>query len=110
MGPLPHFSMSGKFDPKSGSVPTVSVSWYAQGGLFGGPQVIGIGEGRYDEVALPLSPRVLAGIGRGIARESGGCSEGGTTINLTFNQPVKSPYEMARAARLEARRGLGRRV
>jgi len=37
---LPHFSMSGTFDPKSGSVPTVSVSYYASGGFTDGPIAI----------------------------------------------------------------------
>lgn len=71
VGALPHFKLNGRFDPETGSVPTVSVDWYATGGLFSGASVIGIGEGRYDEAALPLSPSVLGGIGRGIS-EAGG--------------------------------------
>ena len=85
VGALPHFSMRGSFNPETGSVPSVAVSWYARGGYFTGPQVVGIGEGRYDEVALPLSPRVLAGIGRGIAEQGTG---GERVVNQTFNTRV----------------------
>ncbi|MDY5662752.1 MAG: phage tail tape measure protein [Coriobacteriales bacterium] len=69
---LPHFSLSGNFDPLHGQVPSLSVDWYASGAVFApnSPRVIGIGDNtRYDEAALPLSPSVLAGIGAGIAGE-----------------------------------------
>lgn len=52
---LPHFSISGSFDLKSMSVPTVGVSWYAKGGIFTQPSVIGVGEGREPEGVFPLS-------------------------------------------------------
>lgn len=41
MSKLPHFSFSGKFDPQTGSVPKVSVSWYAKGGIFRRAAVFG---------------------------------------------------------------------
>ncbi|HCG61024.1 MAG TPA: hypothetical protein DEV22_01175 [Collinsella sp.] len=41
VGKLPHFSFSGKFDPQTGSVPKVSVSWYAKGGIFRRAAVFG---------------------------------------------------------------------
>ena len=85
VGPLPHFSMSGKFDAQTGSVPSVNVNWYASGAVFGpnSPRVIGIGDNRrYDEAAIPLSPKVLRGIGRGVAQtmDVGGGSDGGAVI------------------------------
>lgn len=52
---LPHFSMSGTFDAKTGSVPTVNVSWWDKGGLFTQPAIIGVGEGREPEGVFPLS-------------------------------------------------------
>ena len=70
VGALPHFSMSGKFDAKSGSVPSVSVSWYGSGGVFSSPSVIGVGEAG-DEAVVPLRPSVLRGIGEGIDVGSG---------------------------------------
>ena len=75
VGALPHFHMNGKFDPQSGSVPSVGVSWYAKGGLFGAnsPHLIGVGDNRrYDEAVLPLSPKVLGSIGAGIDVDGGG--------------------------------------
>lgn len=74
VGALPHFSMSGSFNAQTGSVPSVSVSWYANGAVFGpnSPRFIGIGDNRrYDEAALPLSPQVLGGIGEGVAANMG---------------------------------------
>lgn len=53
LGPLPHFSMSGRFDPATGSVPSISVSWYAKGGIFSAPSVIGVGEAG-PEAVVPL--------------------------------------------------------
>jgi len=53
---LPHFKMNGKFDAKSGSVPTVGVSWYAKaaerGALFSSPQLIGVGDSSQPEMLL----------------------------------------------------------
>jgi tape measure domain-containing protein len=68
VGALPHFSMSGRFDAQSGSVPSVSVNWYKSGGVFSSPSVVGVGEaGR--EAVVPLKPSVLRGIGEGIDAE-----------------------------------------
>ena len=52
---LPHFNISGSFDLKSGSVPTVGVSWWENGGVFTQPSVIGVAEGREPEGVFPLS-------------------------------------------------------
>ena len=50
---VPHFSMSGSFNAKSGSTPSVSVSWYQTGAVFDNPSIIGVGEnGR--EAVMPL--------------------------------------------------------
>lgn len=71
VGALPHFSMNGRFDAQTGSVPSVSVNWYAKGGVFSSPSVVGVGEaGR--EAVVPLKPSVLRGIGEGIDVERGG--------------------------------------
>lgn len=53
---LPHFSISGKFDPLNGQLPSLSVSWYARGGIVDGATLIGAGEaGR--EAIIPLENR-----------------------------------------------------
>ena len=38
---VPHFSMHGAFDAKTGAVPTVYVSWYAKGAVFTRPTIFG---------------------------------------------------------------------
>lgn len=43
---LPHFSMSGDFDAKTKKVPTVSVSWYAKGGILTSPTIFGVQGGQ----------------------------------------------------------------
>ena len=51
---LPHFSVSGSFSLNPLSVPKFGIDWYATGGIFTGPSVVGIGEAG-DEAVLPLS-------------------------------------------------------
>ena len=54
--PLPHFYLAGSFDARSGSVPSVGVSWYAkaaeQGARFTRPQIIGVGDARQPELLI----------------------------------------------------------
>jgi len=53
---LPHFSLSGSFDAKSGRVPSVSVSWYKraaeEGARFSNPTVIGVGDANQPEMLI----------------------------------------------------------
>lgn len=51
---LPHLSVSGSFSLSPPSVPKFGIDWYATGGIFTGPSVVGIGEAG-DEAVLPLS-------------------------------------------------------
>ena len=53
---LPHVSVgskSVKVGDKTVSVPTFSISWYAKGGIFDNPQLIGVGE-KGAEAVVPL--------------------------------------------------------
>lgn len=54
--PLPHFYLAGTFDARSGSVPSVGVSWYAkaaeQGARFTSPTIIGVGDATQPELLL----------------------------------------------------------
>lgn len=55
--PLPHFSITGEFDlnPIGGvSAPSVGVDWFAKGGIFTAPSIIGVGE-KGPEAVIPLS-------------------------------------------------------
>lgn len=51
--PLPHFKLSGEFSLKNKTVPKLSIDWYKTGGIFDGPQVIGVGEAG-PEAVVPL--------------------------------------------------------
>ena len=53
--PLPHLKIKGSFDlkPPGLSVPSVGVDWYAKGGVFNQPAVIGVGD--VPEAVIPLS-------------------------------------------------------
>lgn len=50
---LPHFSLEGDFSLMPPKVPTLSVNWYAKGGIFNDPSVIGVGEAG-KEAVLPI--------------------------------------------------------
>lgn len=42
--PLPHFEVSGSFSLNPPQAPSFGINWYATGGMFNGPSVIGVGE------------------------------------------------------------------
>lgn len=55
---LPHFKLTGEFSLKDKKVPSLSVSWYAKGGIVDGATIFGgIGMGEAGpEAILPLDP------------------------------------------------------
>ena len=50
---LPHFNISGSFSLMPPSIPSFSVDWYARGGVFNSPSIIGVGEAG-QEAVMPL--------------------------------------------------------
>lgn len=82
--PLPHFTLSGSFNPLKGKIPSVGINWYAKGGLFSSPSIIGVGEAG-DEAVLPLKDSVLGRIAKGINRNMPQQSEYTEAYN---NNPV----------------------
>ena len=50
---MPHFRVSGAFDLANGQVPRIDVDWYAKGGVFGKPSIIGVGDARSREIVTP---------------------------------------------------------
>ena len=75
---LPKFKLTGEFSLNPPRVPKLSVNWNAKGGIFNKPTIFntsaglqGVGEaGR--EAILPLTEKVLGGIGEGIAKTMSG--------------------------------------
>lgn len=80
--PLPHFGVSNfSLNPKDwikNGIPKLSVDWYDKGGVFYGPQVIGVGEKRPEFVGALDDLRK-------IVREESGGGTSGNTYNITVN-------------------------
>ena len=104
--PLPHFSVSGSANPLdwlSQGVPSISIEWYAKGGIMTKPTVFGmngnnlmVGGEAGNEAVLPLNDQTLGAIGRGIAQTMGGTSP---TINITITgNTVREEADIIRIA------------
>lgn len=76
--PMPHFSISPAGwkigDLLKGSIPSLSISWYAKGGIMNGPTLFGGGE-RGPEAIVPLDP-----FWKKLDKATGG-----NTFNVTMN-------------------------
>ena len=104
--PLPHFSVSGSANPLdwlSQGVPSISIEWYAKGGIMTKPTIFGmngnnlmVGGEAGNEAVLPLNDQTLGAIGRGIAQTMGGTSP---TINITITgNSVREEADITRIA------------
>lgn len=115
--PLPHIHYELIEVPLLGQIPnpaTLSVEWYAKGGIFNGPSVIGVGEAGPEAVvplsgsrAQPFADAIADALAEKIGVIAGARDErGGCSMTFNFYQPIKSPDEVARAVRLSERYGL----
>lgn len=86
--PLPHFKLSGSFNPLKMQIPKLSIDWYAKGGLFDGPNVIGVGEAG-KEAVLPLKDRVLGTIGQMISKTMPTQENNNSEQNITNNFTIE---------------------
>ena len=67
---LPHFSITGSFNPLKGKLPKIGIEWYAKGGIMNKPTAFGmngsnmmVGGEAGAEAILPLNKRNLSVIG-----------------------------------------------
>ena len=55
---LPHFAIQPKgwhlSDLLEGVIPSLGIDWYAQGGIFNSPRVIGVGDSKSPEAVVPI--------------------------------------------------------
>lgn len=77
---LPHFSIEGEFSLKPPSVPHLAVNWYASGGIFNSPSVIGVGEAG-QEAVLPID-RLDELMARAIEKAKVSNSGGGLALHI----------------------------
>ena len=76
--PLPHFSLSGSFNPLKGQIPSIGIDWYANGGILTKPTIFGMngnsllggGEAGKEAVA-PLSD-LMAYVEKAVSNQIGG--------------------------------------
>lgn len=81
--PLPHFSISGSFNPLKGQLPKIGIDWYQTGGIFTGASVIGVGENG-DEAVVPLSNKSrMAPFAKAVSDMMKDEDSGNTTNHLT---------------------------
>ena len=104
--PMPHFAISPEGwkvgDLLKGSIPHLSIDWYAKGGIFESASVIGVGEaGR--EAVVPLQGEYMKPFAKAIAEQMGGRD---VIINMTVNgaeDPEEWASKFARQMKMELR-------
>lgn len=77
---LPHFTLKGEFSLNPPSVPHLGVNWYASGGIFNRPSVIGVGEAG-TEAVLPID-KLDDLIAKAMEKVKGNTNGGGLTLNI----------------------------
>lgn len=104
---LPHFKLSGTFDPLNGKIPGVSIEWYARGGIATGVSLYGIGEAG-NEAIVPLSNPYMAPFAQAVAEEMPERNDAAVLVNwLNMNlgniieeyAPTATPREFGRMVR-----------
>lgn len=91
---LPHFSIKGKFSINPPSVPHLDVNWYASGGIFTRPSIIGVGEAG-TEAVLPID-RLDELMAKAIEKAKGSNNSGITLhIDNFYNNTDKDVERLA---------------
>lgn len=91
---LPHFNLKGSFSLNPPSVPKLSVDWYAKGGIFNAPSIIGVGEAG-TEAVLPID-RLDDILAKALAK-AGGSNGGSLTLQIQhfYNNSEKDIEKLA---------------
>lgn len=98
---LPHLSISGSFSIYPPSVPHFGVDWYAKGGVFNGPSVIGVGEAGPEGV-VPFNERGARPLAEGIAKlldGKGGAAHGDTNVTINLYATVREEADIEKISR-----------
>ena len=102
--PLPHINYSLIEVPLLGKIPnpaTLSISWYAKGGVFNGPSVIGVGEDGPEGV-VPFNKRGAAPLAEGIVEQLeklGGGAGGDTHVTINVYATVREEADIRKLSR-----------
>lgn len=95
---LPHFLLTGDFSLNPPSVPRLSVDWYAKGGIFNRPSIIGVGEAG-TEAVLPIN-RLDELMARAIEKVGGKAGTARIENNFNIaNLTVRSDSDIQHIAR-----------
>lgn len=107
--PMPHFSVSPSGwqigDLLKGSIPSLSVEFYAQGGIIDRPTLGVIGEAG-TEAVVPLTQPALKPFAQAVASQLQGGRGGDTTVHQTFNVYANDPAKVAAVVAADQRRSL----
>ena len=98
---LPHLSISGSFSIAPPSVPHFGIDWYAKGGVFNGPSVIGVGEAGPEGV-VPFNERGARPLAEGIAKlldGKGGAGHGDTNVTINVYATVREEADIEKISR-----------
>ena len=90
---LPHFTIKGKFGFNPPSVPSIGINWYAKGGIFNAPSIIGVGEAG-KEAVVPLSGSAMRPFADAIARAQGGSGGGSVEQHITINAYINNDLDI----------------
>lgn len=95
--PLPHFGVNPPGwqigDLLQGSIPSLAIDWYARGGYFDKPQVIGIGEAG-PEMALPLIGKRMAPFAEAVADNMAEGASRDTGVTIVIEKFVHTGSEI----------------
>ena len=91
---LPHISISGSFSLTPPSVPKFGIEWYAKGGVFNKPSVIGVGE-EGKEAVMPLEKNTgwISDLAYSLTQQLSDIQSGFTPVDGSVNSTTNNTSE-----------------